>query len=261
MSAEQAPFVLITGGSGGIGLELAKLFAKDRFAIGLAARSADKMRALAEELKGMGSPRVDVYPVDLAKDGAAADLFQQVQADHPRIDALVNNAGFGHGGRFVETDWQLYRQMTQLNMVTLTHLTHLVLPGMIQAGKGRVMNVASTAAFQAGPLMGVYFATKAFVLHVSEAIAEELQGTGVSVTALCPGATHTGFQDRADLGGSGLFKGPNVMRADTVARKGYAAMNRGKRIVITGWVNRILVFLPRLVPRYFSNKVVKAVVG
>ncbi len=252
------PFVLITGGSGGIGLELALLFARDRYAIGLAARSADRMRTLAERLRMEGSPRVDVYPVDLAAPDAAAALWNRVVADHPDVDVLVNNAGFASSGPFHEQDWNVFSEMIRLNVLTLTQLTHLALGAMTRRGRGKILNVASTAAFQAGPQMGVYFATKAFVLHFSEAIAEELEGSGVTVTALCPGATHTGFQERAGMEGSNLFKGPNVLDAATVARVGYRAMQKGRRVRIVGAINKVLIFLTRVTPRKWTNKVVEA---
>src|SRR5881398_2071290 len=207
---------LITGASGGIGYELAKLFARDKYNLILVSRSKQKLQQRAEELRKLGSPFVTVHWFDLAELDAPDKLFQRTERGNIQVDILVNNAGYGVRGAFAKTNLDDKLEMMQLNMVALTHLTKLYLPQMISRGQGRIMQVASTAAFQPGPFMAVYYATKAYVLSFSEALYEELRGTGVTVTALCPGATATGFFDRADMTSTKLFKS-GAMDSKTVA--------------------------------------------
>src|SRR6202795_3291921 len=192
---------LITGASFGIGHELAGIFAREGYNLVLVARTADKLRQLASDLEKTHGTRSLILAGDLSSPGAAAYIHDQTTRAELAVDVLVNNAGFGQFGLFAENDLEECLQQIQLNITTLTHLTRLYLPDMLSRKSGRILNVASTAAFQAGPLMAVYYATKAYVLHFSEAIANELEGTGVTVTCLCPGPTSTEFQERAKITG------------------------------------------------------------
>ncbi len=245
-------FVLITGGSKGIGFELAKLFAKDHYHIILVARNFQETEAAAMELRTTYGTEVRAMAKDLSNPMASQDIVHELDRDGISIDVLVNNAGFAGYGFFFERDMQSDIDMIQVNITSLTTLTRLLLPQMIKKGNGMILNVASIAAFQAGPLMSVYYATKAYVLSFSQAISNELKGTGVTVTALCPGPTRTNFDQRADMLGSMIFSSPAVMKADTVAKIGYKGMLRGKPIVITGFRNKILALSTRLVPRSLS---------
>jgi len=248
---------LITGASGGIGLELARLFAAGGYDLVLVARSAAKLEELAGELRKHGGA-VGVLVKDLAKRESPEEVFQELEAAGIAADVLVNNAGFATYGPFVEIDLGRELEELQLNVVTLTHLTKKLLPGMLARRRGGVLNLASTAGFQPGPLMAVYYATKAYVISFSEALAEELSGTGVTVTALCPGPTATGFQRRAGLEDSKLFSGMlQVADAAAVARAGYEGFRAGKRIVIPGLINKLGVQSIRVSPRALITKMVK----
>jgi short-subunit dehydrogenase len=244
------PTTLITGASSGIGLELARIFAQNGHSLILAARNQKRLEEIAAVLK---SVPVQIVAKDLSRIGAAEELFQVA----PKCDILVNNAGYGVYGKFAETPLADELGMMQLNMRTLVILTKLYLPAMIAARNGRIMNVASTAAFQPGPLMAIYFATKAFVLSFSEAIANELKGTGVTVTALCPGPTATGFQERGKMENSGLVKGKKIMDGRTVAEAGYRALMAGKTIEIPGFQNKLLTQSLRVSPRAVVTNMVR----
>src|SRR6266550_6618870 len=212
---------LITGASSGIGLDLARLFAKDGHDVILVARSEGKLREVAAGLERDFGVKAHVIVADLARPDAPRQLFDALPVD---VDVLVNNAGFGVTGPFAGTDLAKELEMIQVNVVALTHLTKLLLPPMIARRRGRVLNVASTAAFQPGPLMAVYYATKAYVLSFSEAIADELRDSGVSVTALCPGPTETGFAAAANVGATRLFTMSKPADSRAVAEAGYEAM-------------------------------------
>src|SRR5689334_20586996 len=196
---------LVTGGSGGIGFELAKVLARNGFDLTLVARKRDTLEAAAGRLEGQYEVNVHVFAADLRRSEAPQSVFDFLLNENIPIEVLVNNAGFGLGGEFSETDLNRELEMIQVNIAALTHLTKLFLPPMIKRKSGRILNVASTAAFQPGPLMAVYYATKAYVLSFSEALAEELRDSGVSVTALCPGPTRTDFASTARVGNSRLF--------------------------------------------------------
>ena len=239
---------LITGASFGIGLELARIFAREGHDLVLVARSADKLRQLAAELERAHSARSLILATDLTEPGAAAYVLDQTTRAQIVVDILVNNAGFGQYGFFAENDLEECLRQIQLNVTTLTHLTRLYLPEMIARQEGRILNVASTAAFQPGPLMAVYFATKAYVLHLSEALANELEGTGVTVTCLCPGATATEFHKRANATEMRLLK-MGSMDPKTVAEDGYRAMIAGKPVVISGFKNWLVAQSVRFSPR------------
>lgn len=251
---------LITGASGGIGYELAKLFAADGFDIVLVARSEDKLKAAVAELEAGHGITGHVIAADLTKPDAPEQIHDQLQQDHISIDALVNNAGFATYRPFIETDLNREMQMIQLNVACLTHLTRLFLPGMVERGQGWVMNVASTAAFQPGPLMAVYYASKAYVLSFSEAIAAEVAGSGVKVSALCPGPTESGFQQRAAMEDSKLVQG-GLMDAAAVAQRGYQGLMRGQRVVVPGTKNALMAFSTRFVPRDIATKLVMNLQG
>jgi uncharacterized protein len=238
---------LITGASGGIGEALARELAAGGHDLVLVARNEDKLRTLAVELAAKHSISADVVAADLGAAGAGVALATQL--DGRQIDVLVNNAGFGDFGEFHQADPAKISQMVALNVATLTDLTRALLPAMVARGSGKVLNVASTAAFMPGPLMAVYYATKAYVLSFSEAVAYELRKTGVTVTALCPGPVASGFQAGADMGDSKLVKGRTLMTAATCAKIAVKAMNAGKPMVIAGFKNKLLAMSPKFMPR------------
>jgi short-subunit dehydrogenase len=240
---------LVTGASGGIGAELARELARHDHDLVLAARSIAPMEALAAELRQSGAA-VTVIAADLSQPGAAAILTDEIAARGLGVSVLINNAGLGAAGRFDRVDPGRHAEIMQVNIVALTELTHLLLPGMITRGRGRIMLVASVAGFQPGPRMAAYFASKAYVLSLGEALAYELRGTGVTVTTLCPGATATRFFDVAGAGHSVVAKRlRRMMPAERVARLGYRGLAAGRRIVITGAMNRLLAFGGRYAPR------------
>lgn len=244
---------LITGASGGIGLELARLFAQQGVDLILVARSSDKLQALQQAFQEQYRIQVTVICKDLSQETASEALYQSICEADITVDYLINNAGFGDYGLFTETDWVKELRMIHLNIVALTYLTKRFLQDMVSRGEGRIMNVASTAAFQPGPLMAVYFATKAYVLSFSEAVANEASGTGVTVTTLCPGPTSTGFIQASGTEKSGLFNSNRLPNPDRVARFGYNAMMRGKTVAVHGLMNKILVQAVRLTPRFLAR--------
>jgi len=249
-SATSSPqTALITGASGGIGYELAKLFAKDRYHLVLVARSGEKLNQLANELQTQHGIRVSVVAVDLAEPAAPRFLFDQLRRERVDVDILVNNAGFGVFGEFSQMPEAEILDQIQLNITALTHLTRLFLASMIARGAGRIMNVASTAAFQPGPLMAVYYASKAYVLSFSEALANEVRGAGITVSCFCPGATNTGFAKRAGLESSRLFKQIGATNVEAVARDGYRGLMAGRTLVISGMHNWLVAESIRFAPR------------
>lgn len=246
--------VLITGASGGIGYEFSKLFARDHHNLVLVARSADKLAQVANEIQKSGVT-VKTIALDLADPHAPKFLFDQLRSENLAVDILVNNAGFGAYGDFAQMSDDEIQGQLDLNITALTQLTRLFLPAMLARRSGRIMNVASTAGFQPGPLMAVYYATKAYVISFSEAIANELQGTGVTVTCFCPGATLTGFAKRAGNDQTRLFKQMGGMSAEKVALDGYHAVMEGKTLSISGIHNWMTAQSTRFAPR----KVVTAI--
>jgi short-subunit dehydrogenase len=245
---------VITGASGGIGYELARLFARDGYPLLLAARSGDKLREVAAELTAAHGVAVNVLPLDLTTAEAQRQLAAEAERLGP-VEVLVNNAGFGLYGPFVSADATATLEMLQLNIVALTHLSRLLLPGMVQRGRGKILNVASMASFFPGPLMAAYYASKAFVLHLTEALDEELRGTGVRVAALCPGPVETGFKARAGAGASPLFQA-NLLSAALVAEVGYRGLMAGRRIIVPGLLNRVMLLGARLTPRWAMTRIV-----
>jgi uncharacterized protein len=247
---------LITGASGGIGYELALLFARDGFDCILVARSHDQLNALAARMESEFRVKTLVLPKDLSKATAVDEIYEEVSAASMPVDVLVNNAGFPVYGLFTETDLDTELQMLQVNVVALTQLTKLFLRGMIERRYGRILNLASTAAFEPGPLMAVYYASKAYVLNFSEALANELHGTGVTVTTLAPGPTRTGFQKRGRLEDSRLVQG-NIGDAPSVALAGYRGLMAGKTLVIPGFSNKLIPWIVRVSPRGVVTRVVR----
>jgi hypothetical protein len=253
------PIALVTGASGGLGEEFARLFAADGHDLVLVSRDAARLNALKDDLAARHGVRVDALPLDLSRPGAAESVRASLGPRAEEVGFLINNAGFGTFGPFASLDAATELAEIQLNVVTLTHLTRLFLPDMLARKRGRILNVASTAAFQAGPLMAVYYATKAYVLSFSEALANELKGSGVTVTCLCPGPTRTRFMERAGMGESRLYTSRAVMmEAAAVARKGYRALLKGRTLVIPGALNKLLAFSVRLGPRKASAAVVRS---
>lgn len=240
---------LITGASGGIGYELAKLFAKDNHNLVLVARSGSKLAQFAGELEKQFGIAVKTFALDLTHPEAPHQLFVDLQRTGTDIDVLINNAGYGKFGRFAEVPLEDSLGQIQLNIAALTSMTKLFLGPMLERHSGRIMNVASTAACQAGPLMAVYYATKAYVLLFSEGIANELRGTGVTVTCFCPGATDTNFQKRANTEDSRLFKKLGPAGAKAVARDGYRALMKGETVAISGFRNWLVAQSTRFAPR------------
>jgi short-subunit dehydrogenase len=256
MNRTTSKTALITGASSGIGKALAENFAKDDYNLVLAARGVPKMQALADDLQRRYKITVTVIGADLETSDGAARLHADIKARNITISALANNAGYGIFGEFKDSVLAAELAMMQLNMNTVVVLTKLFMPDLI-ATRGKIMNTASTAAFQPGPYMAVYYATKAFVLSLSEAIAAELEGTGVTVTALCPGPTASGFQDKADMRASALVKGKKLPTADEVAAAGYRAMQRGQRVYVPGLMNWVMAQSVRFTPRNMVTALVK----
>ncbi len=248
---------LITGASSGIGLDFAHQFAQGGYDVVLVARGQQKLDELARELSGKHGVRALAVSADLSDAAAPGKLMERLKAEGIQVDVLINNAGFAAYGAFAETNLEDETRMIAVNITALTALTKAVLPGMLARKQGRILNVASTAAFQPGPLMAVYYATKAYVLSFSEALAEETRGTGVSVTCLCPGPTRTGFQARAKMEESKLVNGKDIMDSATVARAGYEALHRGQAVAIPGMMNKLLAQSVRLMPRAAVARVVR----
>ena len=239
---------LITGASGGIGCELAKLFARDHHDLILVARSGDKLAEAAKELQALGV-RVMTVVLDLTAPMAPRFLSDQVQSAGLQVDILVNNAGFGALGEFAQMSEEKILGQIQLNVTALTELTRLFLPGMLARRSGRIMNVASTAGFQPGPLMAVYYASKAYVISFSEAVANEVRNSGVTVTCFCPGPTLTGFAKRAGNDKTRVFQRFGAMPAERVALDAYRAVMEGRTLAISGLQNWLVAESTRLAPR------------
>lgn len=256
MTTANKQTVLITGASSGIGLELAKIFVKNGYGLVLVARDKKKLMRAAEGLKKSDAPCC-LIAKDLSMQGACRELFEELKKNQINVDVLVNNAGFGVSGFFHETSLSSELEMMQVNMVVPVELSKLFLPAMIEKRNGKILNLASTAAFQPGPLMAVYYSSKAFVLSFSEALSNELQGTGVTVTALCPGPTLTGFQKKANIEKINLVKGKKIADAASVALAGFEALMKGNAVVIPGLENSIKAYAARVLPRKMVTKIVR----
>jgi len=249
-------YTLITGASGGIGLELARLAANNHQNLVLVARSGDKLNTLAEEIRTTHQVDVKTMAIDLSETLGVEEVISLINKWQITIDTLINNAGFADFGNFATADLDKNLRMIGLNITALTHLTHHFLGEMVKEGRGKVMNVASIASFMPGPGMAVYYATKAYVLSFSEALSREVKGTGVKVTALCPGPTDTGFAEAAGLGNS-LFQSifPPYTAAG-VAKAGYKAMIKGKTVALPGFMNK----LSSIIPRFLSRSLIRNLV-
>ena len=248
---------LITGASAGLGLEFAKLFAADKHDLVLVARRKDRLDELATKLAADHQVKVEVIAADLMAADASDKILREVAERKLEIDFLVNNAGYGTTGRFVGSDVAKERGMIAVNVTALTELTRGVLPGMIARGRGRVLNISSTAAFQPGPFMAVYYASKAYVSSFSEALVYELKGTGVTVTVSCPGPTLTEFSQVAGMEKSRLFAKGGAMSSVDVATQAYRAMHAGKVMIVHGFMNALSAFSVRFSPRWL----VRAIAG
>ena len=248
--------VLITGASSGIGAELARRFAASGADLILVARREERLRTLAEEIRAQHPVEIQLLPQDLSQPNAGRKIFDTLQQKQQPVDVLVNNAGFAALGRVAELPLERQMNMIQVNLAALTCLTRLFLPAMIQRGQGGILNVASTAAFQPGPNLAVYYATKAYVLSFTEALHEELIGSGVTATCLCPGPTATELVADAGMQRTLLFR-YGVMSAADVAERGYRGFRRGQAVVVTGFRNRLGTLLVRAVPRGVTRRVVQ----
>lgn len=258
MSVQRKKFALVTGASSGIGLELCRKLAHDGFALLLVARDEARLKVVQKELETDYSITVEIFPVDLSQPKASIEIEKFVSIHDWQIEALINNAGFGDFGFFHESRPEKIASMIQVNVVALTELTRAFLPQMVQQKKGHILNLASTAAFQPGPLMAVYYATKAYVLSFTEAIANEVKDKGVIVTALCPGPTESGFQKRAEMEDSKLVRGKKMMTPKQVADLGYKAWMQGRTVEIPGVKNKLMAFSTRATPRKFLPALVRA---
>lgn len=250
-------YALITGASGGIGRQLAYHFAEDGYSLVLVARSKEKLEELKKELENNYSISVLISIKDLSKQEEALKLYDEIKQQRITVQFLVNNAGFGLYGTFIETSWAEEADMIDLNIKTLTYLTKLFLPEMVERNEGRILNIASVASFLPGPLMAVYYATKAYVLSFTEALENELKDTNITISALCPGPTKTGFSDRANLSSSKLFES-GALHVEDVAKVGYEQFMRGKTIIILGAKFKVATMLPRFFPRKLITKVVRS---
>lgn len=249
---------LITGASNGIGLELAKIHASKGDNLVLVARNIAALEVLKSTLEKQYQIKVYIIGKDLSAPNAAQEVYNETTKQHIQIDYLINNAGFGDFGMFTETNWDKELQMINLNITTLTHFTKLYLKEMVARKSGKIMNVASTAAFQSGPTMAVYYATKAYVLSFSEAVNNEVSDKGVTITILCPGATESGFQAAA-MEESALVKGRKLPTSKEVAEYGYAAMMKGKTVAIHGLTNSIMASAVRFFPRALIVKITRKI--
>lgn len=251
------PLALITGASAGIGLEFARVFAEHQYDLLLVARRRDALEALAGRLEGQFGISAKVHAADLSLPDTPQKIFDFTRNEGIEVEVLVNNAGFGVGGAFSETDIERELEEIQVNITALTHLTKLFLPQMIKRRSGKILQVASTAGFQPGPLMSVYYASKAYVISFSQALSEELRNTGVTVTTLCPGSTHSEFAKTAGLTQIRLFQMGGIAEASDVAEYGYDALMKGKRLAIPGLKNKFTTQANRIFPRILITKVAR----
>lgn len=241
--------VLITGASSGLGLEFARIFAKKGYHLVLVARREKKLLYLKKKLEKAYGIHVEVVIKDLSQKDAAREIFQYTEEKQIEVDILINNAGFGDFGRYAGCKWEKQYEMIQVNITALAQLTHCYLNPMLDRGYGKILNTASVAAFEPGPLMSVYYASKAFVLSFTEALSVELKGSGVTVTALCPGPTKTGFEKNALLQDSGLFKNLKNAGAREVAWYGYHKLMENKVIAVHGRSNRMITAAVKMMPK------------
>lgn len=247
-------YVLITGASSGIGYELAKLFKRDGYNLILVARNKERLKIASDRLKDKES-KIIMLDVDLSKEEEIDKLIRFINENKIEVDILVNNAGVGSFGDFTEIDWSIEEKLIDINIKALTKLTKYFLPKIIEKRSGGILNVASTAAFASGPRMATYYASKAYVLNITEAIHEEVKDYGVKISCLCPGPVRTSFQNKAGINKSEQAK-KYLMDADIVAKVGYDQFKKGKVIIIPGSKNKILVNLNKIFPRVISRKII-----
>ena len=247
---------LVTGAASGLGYEFSLLLAHDNYTIIMVDIDKEKLEKAKDDIQNIYDVKIKILVKDLSKPNVADEIFHDI---HTPIDVLINNAGFGLFGFFAKTKWQRESDMLNLHVNTTTRMTKLALKSMIRRGRGRILNVASLAAFQSGPFMSIYYASKAYMLSFSQAIANELKGTGISVTVLCPGPTRTSFQEVVSASSCKNKIKFNMASAKEVARCGYTAMMKGKTIAIPGMFNKFLAFLPRIVPRNIAANIVRKI--
>jgi short-subunit dehydrogenase len=250
--------VLITGASAGIGYELSKVFAKNGYNLVLVSRNKQRLEVIAKELENQYDIQARVIPKDLSKSSAPQELYDIISADGIDINVLVNNAGIGTNGKFTDFSADNHMDLIQLNITSLTMLCKLFGTDMVKKRSGSILNVASTAAFQAGPFMSTYYASKAYVLMLSEALNNELAKDGVNVTVLCPGPTQTEFFERNEMIDTKIAKSPYIMTATDVAQAGFAGLMKEKKIVIPGLINKLLAFAVRFTPRSVTTLIARS---
>ena len=250
---------LVTGASTGIGNEISRLLAQDGYNLVLIARNEEKLKILSSELEDKYNIFAKVIVKDLSNPNSSQEIFNETQGMGLNISILINNAGYGSFGEFLDSKIENELNMLNVNVLSLTYLTYLYGREMIKLGGGKILNVASTAAFQAGPLMTVYYASKAYVLHFSEALANELQIHNITVTTLCPGPTKTNFQKRAEMQESKLVSGRRIMDAAFVASEGYKGMKVGRTLVIPGIQNKVMSLGVKFLPRGIVTKIVRSI--
>jgi short-subunit dehydrogenase len=247
--------VLITGATTGIGYELAKVFARNGFDLVLNARNQEMLVQRKKEIVEQYGCEVKIIPADLSIQSEAHRIYYLLKEENVRVEILVNNAGFGLKGEFSKNKLETEINMIELNISAVVILTKLFMRDMLERGSGRILNVASTAAFQPGPFMAVYYATKAFVLHFSAAVSSEIHDSNIAVSTLCPGITPTKFQERAGLTAKGGIKLPKTDAA-SVAEIAFKGVLKGKRLIVPGAFNKIGLFFQELMPRPVSMKVI-----
>lgn len=250
---------MVTGAASGLGLEFSHLLANDSFDLIMIDLDHAKLKEAKVIIEEKYKAAVQTLVFDLSKPQVAVEIYDVVK--NRKVEILINNAGFGLFGFFSETDWKTEEEMIHLHVLTLTHLTKLILRDMLSRGKGRIMNVSSLAAFQPGPMMSIYYASKAFILSFSEALSNEVKGTGVTVTVLCPGLTKTNFQKKAAALSNSKESSVSFAKVSPqdVARYGYRAMMRGKRLAVPGLINKLTSRLPRFFPRSFTIAIVRRI--
>ena len=248
---------LITGASSGIGLEFAKIFASKGNDLILVARRKKNLLNLKKEIETEFKVSVKVFDLDLSIPNSPEILFASLQKKKLKVETLINNAGFGYFGEFLEKNLKIDEEMINLNILALTKLTKLFAIEMSKLGGGKILNIGSTAGFQPGPLMATYFATKAYVNTFSEALAEEFRNSSITISVLCPGATESEFRIVAGTSSSRIFKNRKVPTSKAVAEFGYKILQKSKPIAIHGLMNKILIFSTRFTPRFMLTKVTK----
>lgn len=257
MEKSNTKIALVTGAASGLGFELALLLAKDGYSLILIDIDAIKLEQAKSNILKRYQVNVILIIKDLSRVNIAKEIYDAIK--NTKIDVVINNAGFGLFGTFYDTDWERESQMLHLHILTTTHLIKLILPDMIERGSGKILNLSSLAAFQPGPLMALYYASKAYLLSFSEAISNELKGTGVTVTVLCPGPTKTSFQEVVSEGSHENKIAFNMACAEEVAAYGYRAMQKGKVVAIPGFLNKCLSVLPRILTRNRTTKIVRKI--